>query len=402
MPPAAPLTARELILGLDFGTSYSSAGVLLDGKVDLVRDDGETATPSVVHMPPRRGEPVIGTKAVARLASDPGTTVTSIKRLLGRSFEDPVVRRTQQWAAYKLKRSPQGRVLVELGGADYACEQIAGWIMARLRTLAETRFGARIQRAVVATPVAASGDYVTALKTAARLAGLDIIQTIPEPIAAALAVGMHIEPAERRLVVCDFGGGTFDVTLMAQDALSFRPLAIDGDEFLGGDDFDEVLAAAIGGVIYQKASYDINRDVVRAQQLRHRCESVKRLLSTRNEAPLLMRDAYLASGRSCDLNSVVERSWIEPRWEPLVDRAVQVTQRLLDRGGCTAEQITHVVLVGGGTLMPLVRRRIAEMFPAAQQVTGDYAQVAIAAGAVLQTAAHLATTAQVPRLAEGA
>jgi molecular chaperone DnaK len=395
----APLSDRELLLGVDFGTSYSSAGVLLQGKVELVRDDGETATPSVVHVP-RRGDPIIGTKAVARLASDPGSTVSSVKRLIGRSFDDPVVRRTQQWAAYPLKRGPQGRIMLELAGTDYAVEQVASWMLARMRVQAETRFGVRVRRAVVAAPVTASSDYVTALKTAARLAGLEILQIIPEPIAAALAVGMHLEPAERLLLVCDFGGGTFDATIMAQDALNFRPVAVDGDEFLGGDDFDEVLAAAVSGVIFQQAGYDVHRDVVRAQQLLKRCESVKRVLSSRTEAPLLMRDAYLAAGRSQDLQTTVQRSWIEPRWGPLVDRAVLVIERLLARSGCGPEQITHVVLVGGGTLVPLVRARLADAVPGAQLVTGDYAQIAIAAGAVLQTAAHMTTAAAVPRLAE--
>lgn len=395
---AAP-PARELILGIDFGTSYTSAGVLKDGKVELVLDDGESTTPSVVHVP-RRGDPIIGTKAVARLATDPESTVTSIKRLLGRSFEDGAVRRTQQWAAYRLKRSPQGRVLLSLNGTDYASEQVASWIMGRLRGLAEARFGARIRRAVVAAPVKASPDYLVGLKTAARLAGLEIVQIIPEPIAAALAVGMHLTPAERRLLVCDFGGGTFDVTLMVQDQLSFRPVAVDGDEFLGGNDFDEALANAIGGVIFQKSSFDILRDVVRAQQLLQRCESVKRVLSSRTEAPLVMRDAYVAGGRSHDLSASVERGWIEPRWEPLVDRALQVIRRLLIGSRWGAEDITHVVMVGGGTLMPLVRRMIAESFPASEMVTGDYAQIAIAAGAVLQTAVHVQSSAAVPHLAE--
>ena len=399
MPPVPASTAREPILGIDFGTCYTSAGVLRDGKVDMVLDDGETTTPSVVHVP-RRGDPVIGTKAVARLAGDPDCTVTSIKRMLGRSFEDPVVRRAQQWAAYPLKRSPKGKIMLQLGGADYACEQVASWIIARMRTLAETRFGVRIRRAVVAAPVTASADYVAALHTAARLAGLEIVQIIPEPIAAALAVGMHLAPAARQLLVCDFGGGTFDATLMVQDQLSFRPVAVGGDEFLGGNDFDEVLASAIGGVIFQKSGFDIHRDLVRAQQLLQRAESIKRVLSSRTEAPLLMRDAYLENGRSCDLNASIERTWIEPRWEPLVDRALAVVGRLLSDARFTPEQITHVVLVGGGTLMPLVRRRIAGTFPGAELVTGDYAQIAIAAGAVLQTAAHMQSTAQIPHLAQ--
>jgi molecular chaperone DnaK (HSP70) len=228
---------------------------------------------------------------------------------------------------------------------------------------------------------------------------MEIAQIIPEPIAAALAVGMHLVPAERLLLVCDFGGGTFDATLMTQGALSFRPVGQAGDEFLGGNDFDEILASAIGGQIFQKSGFDIHRDAVRSQQLLQRCESIKRLLSTRNEAPLLMRDAYLESGRSVDLNATVERSWIEPRWEPLIERALAVVGRLLTTASCPAERITHVVLVGGGTLMPLVRQRIAESFPGAELVTGDYAQVAIAAGAVLQTAAHTQSTAAIPHLA---
>jgi molecular chaperone DnaK (HSP70) len=398
MSATAPLSSRELILGIDFGTSYSSAGVLLDGKVEFVLDDGEKMTPSVVHVP-RRGDPVVGTKATARLATDPESTVTSVKRLLGRAFDDPAVNRFQQWASYRLKRSQHGRVLFGLAGNDYACEQVASWVLARLRILAETRFGCLIRRAVIAVPVSASSEYLTGLRSAAKLAGLEVIQVIPEPIAAALAVGMHLHPAVRQLVVCDFGGGTFDVTLVAQDELSLRPVAVDGDSSLGGNDFDEVLAQAIAGVIYQQSKFDIHRDAVRSQQLIQRCESVKRVLSSRLQAPLLMRDAYQISGRSGDLSANVERTWIEPRWEPLVDRAVQITRRLLESSGLPPEKVTHLVLVGGGTLMPLVRQRMSEVLPGAELVTGDYAQIAIAAGAVLQTAAHLITAAAVPRLA---
>lgn len=395
---AATASSRELVMGVDFGTSYSSAGVLIDGKVELVLDDGENTIPSAVHVP-RRGEPIFGAKALAHLTTDPANTVTSVKRLMGRRFDDPAIKRYQQWAPFRLKRGPQDKVLLELGGTDYACEQVASWILKRLRELAEARFGGRVRRAVVAVPASATEPYETALGTAARLAGFEIVQRIPEPIAGALAVGLHVVPAARRLLVCDFGGGTFDATLIDQDQLHFNALGCDGDEFLGGDDFDVILAQAVAGGVFEKTGFEMQRDVVRAHQLLRRCESVKRQLSARDDTSLLIKDGYIKGGKSYDVNATIARSWIEPRWEPLVDRAVAACQRLLVRNRRTAADISHVVLVGGATLMPLVRRKVAEAFPAAETVTGGYAQIAIAAGAVLQTAPYTASTAQIPRLA---
>jgi molecular chaperone DnaK (HSP70) len=293
-------------------------------------------------------------------------------------------------------------VLLELGGSEYACEQVASWMLKRLRELAEARFAGRVSRAVVAVPVSASEPYEIALSTAARLAGFEIVQKIPEPIAGALAVGLHVAPASRRLLVCDFGGGTFDATLIDQDQLHFNAIGCAGDEFLGGDDFDEVLAQAVAGGVFEKTGFDMQRDVVRAHQLLRRCESVKRQLSSRDDTSLVMKDGYVKGGKSYDVNATIARSWIEPRWEPLVDRAMAACQRLLVRSRRSAADVSHVVLVGGATLMPLVRRKLAAAFPKAETVTGGYAQIAIAAGAVLQTASYTASSAQLPRLAPSA
>src|SRR5687768_13978750 len=205
------VSAQEMIVGIDFGTCYTSAGVLVGDKVEMVLDQGDALIPTVVHIP-QRGDPVVGIKAVSRLATEPGNTVASVKRVLGYPAADPAVRRLAASAAYKVETGPGGRTLLKVGGHPMAPEQVASYVLARVRDLAEARFGGRVRKAIIATSAAAPPGYQASLLNAARLAHLEVLETVAEPIAGALALGLHGELATRRVLVCDFGGGTFDVT----------------------------------------------------------------------------------------------------------------------------------------------------------------------------------------------
>lgn len=387
------MATGELVLGIDFGTSYTSAGVLVDGQVELVADQGDPAIPSVVHVP-RTGELVVGYQAVARAASDPSSTITSVKRLLGTPPTPAAVQRLAATLPHRL-RLADGHLLLSTNAGELACEQIAAAILGRVRELAERRFGGQARRAVIAVPASATPDYVEALRRAARLAHLELVQVILEPIAGALALGLHGEHVRRNLVVCDFGGGTYDVSAVVQDGLRFSSVATHGEDYLGGDDLDAALAEAVAGAVFKRARFNMLDDRVRRTQLVQRCEQVKRALSSGSEARLAMREAYIEHGSYRPLDLRIDRAWVEPHWQPIVDRALACIAATLERAGWTAGMVDQVVMIGGSSAVPLYRRSLEAAFGARVSTT-TLAGVAVAMGAALLTARHIDPRNAVP------
>lgn len=391
------MVSREIVLGVDFGTSYTSAGALIDGQVHLVVDNGDPMLPSVVYLP-ERGPPEVGRRAVSYLMSDPTTTVTSIKRLMGARRDDEAVRRLGPTVPYRLGYTPGGHLVLKLRNQDWAPEQIAGYILARIRTLAEQRFGCPIRKIVATASAVATPAYQAALKKAARLAYVDVVEQVAEPIAGALAGGMHATAEHRRLAVCDFGGGTFDVTLIEQRGRRFTILATGGDAFLGGDDLDEAMVGALAGLIFRRCKFDLLHDAVRRAALTLRCESVKRALSTTAEARLSMREAFIEGGEARDLGLVIERSWVEPLWDPLFARASAEIVRVLGRAGWRAADVDQIALIGGTSLVPRYQEHVRRLFPHLVVQAADNAHVAVATGATLLAGRHQPGTGEVPVL----
>ncbi len=389
--------AAETVIGVDFGTTYTSAGALVGGRVELVQDQGDPAMPSIVYVP-RSGDLVVGRSAAARAVSEPDATVTSIKRLLGVPATQDAIRRLPALMPHAFKIAGN-RLVVGTPAGDVACEQVAAAIFARVRDLAEQRFGGRVRRAAVAVPAAATAGYIEAIRRAAKLAHIEIVQLVAEPIAGALALGLHEQPAQRRLLVCDFGGGTFDVTAVMQDRLRFSPVATCGEEFLGGDDLDAAMANAVAGAIYRRTRFQVLDDFVRRAQLLQRCESAKRSLTTQNEARLVLRDAFIEQGAYRTLDVVVDRPWVAPIWTPLVERALECVTRTLERAGWSADQVDRVVLIGGSSCVPLFRDALAAMVGEERVAITPIAGLAVAMGTTLVTAKLVRSTVAQPSLA---
>jgi molecular chaperone DnaK len=377
MPP-------DVILGIDFGTSCTSAGALVGDRVELIQDNGDDVIPSVVYVP-ERGPLEIGRRAQMRMLKEPTGVVRSIKRVLGVLPGSPLVRQFAASASFRIDTSGD-HLLLKLRSAQYAPEQIAGAILARVRELAETRFGGRITKAVITASAAAPPGYRDALARSARIAHLDVLEVVPEPIAGALAVGMHAEVAERKLVVCDFGGGTFDVSALIQSGLRFTPVATSGDSFLGGDDLDNEIAEALAGLIVTRTRYDIHKDATRWSELLFRCEMAKRQLTACASVPFAMRDAYVEQGRSHNLDFTLERAWVEARWIPLMGRAISTIEEALRRAGWRSSDVDQVALIGGSSLVPMFHHTVASVFPEQNVLLAPRADVAVALGAVLLTA----------------
>jgi len=387
---------RELVLGIDFGSSTTSAGVLINGRVELIQELGDHVIPSVVYMPDR-GAIEVGRRATPHVLTDPTRVIRSVKRLLG---VPPTSELVAQWAAaHPIAVDRRGaRTLLKLSSGEVAPEQVAAQILGRVRELAETRFGATIKRAVMTMSAAAPAGYRDALVRAAKIAHLEIVELIVEPIAGALALDLHRQDENRRIMICDFGGGTFDVSAVVQERMRFTPVAVAGDHWLGGDDLDSALAEAIAGLVARNTRYDMHRDLVKWNELLYRCELAKRQLSSAREVPFAMPEAYLQQGERRDLRFTVEEHWAEGVWGKLLARARTVIETGLARAGWTADQVDVIGLVGGSSLTPSFRRVVNEIFDPARVTAPDDAETAVAIGATLLTARHQPSTGELRTL----
>jgi molecular chaperone DnaK (HSP70) len=288
--------------------------------------------------------------------------------------------------------------MFKLRSGAQAPEQVAAAIIGYVRTLAERRFGVRFRRAVMTMSAGAPPGYRDAIIRAARIAHLEIVDLIAEPVAASLALDLHSYPGDRRIVVCDFGGSTFDVSAVVQQGLRFTPVAIGGDHLLGGDDLDDALANTIAGVIYRRTRYDMTRDLARWTELVLRCENVKRQLSVVESTPLAMREAYAADGKRHDLRTIVDRPFAEHAWATLMHRVKDVIEDLLARTGWAPEQVDLVGLVGGGSMIPVFQSTVASVLPGERIRRADQPELAVAQGATLLTARHGHTSSDLPNL----
>ncbi len=376
----------DLVLGVDFGSSSTIAGVLVGDRIELVQEAGDRVIPSVVYVPDR-GAPEVGRRAVARQLTEPHKVIRSVKRILGLPADADLVRHYAAGVPFRVDRGGE-RTLFKLQSGDVVPEQVAAWILTRIRDLAEQRFGGRVRKVVLTTSAAAPPGYAAAMARVAKIAQLSIAELVAEPIAGALALDLHMQAVKRRIVVCDFGGGTFDVSAVVQDGMAFTPVAAHGDHFLGGDDLDDALAEAIAGVVFRQARYDMHKDVVRWNELLLRCESAKRQLSSCPEAPLAMRDAYIESGKFKDLQLVLDHPWVEQVWTRLLARVRGVIAELLNRAQWRPEEVDVVGLIGGSSQVPMFRTAVGAMFgPDKLLITPD-AELAVAQGATLITARH--------------
>ena len=386
----------ETVIGIDFGTSCTSAGTLIGDRVELVRDNSDPVIPTVVYVP-ERGDVEVGKRAVLRQQSQPNRVVRSVKRVLGMESGNELVRRYAASSGAKLE-STGDKLVYKIGTSAYAPEQIAASVLNRIRELAEQRFGGQIRKCVVTLSAAAPAGYRDAIVRAARIAHLEILELVAEPIAGALAVGLHSTSAQRRLLVLDFGGGTFDASAIVQAGMKFSPVATYGDPLLGGDDLDDEFAKAIAGAVHRQYGADMHRDVLKFAELRYRCEQTKRILSSRNDAPFTMNEAFTVGGKPRSIDLKIDRPWIEERWKPLFDRAIDVVDEVLRQAGWSPADVGAVALIGGTSLVPKFQELIAAKFGRDRVSVSPDADLAVSMGAALLTARHGATPRHVPVL----
>jgi molecular chaperone DnaK len=379
----------EIILGIDLGTSYSTAAAVIGGRLHFALDRGEACIPSVVHFP-RTGRPVVGGEAEKLRAADAPNTVFGIKRLVGRPADSPSARLLDAAAAFRIKPAPGGgEAMVEVRSGQHAASEVAAILLRHLRELAEHRFGGRIGKAVLTVPVTATPAVRDAMVRCGKMAGLEVLRIVSEPCAGAVARFGAGDWGPKPILIYDFGGGTFDAAVVRRDGARLAVLASGGDDCLGGDDLDATFARWVASGVYRVQGVDITRDAILWDRVQRQCELVKRSLSASLEARYLVADAVNVGGRHRDLDVRVHREHLRPVWAELVRRSIDASlATLADAGlgpppeGAGLQGLAGVLLVGGTTFVPQVREAVAQAF-AVPSLAEEDPQTAVARGAAI-------------------
>ncbi len=374
------------VLGIDLGTTNSAVAVVQGGEVRVLPDaEGNALIPSVVSFHPS-GDVLVGHPARERRLLDARNTVYSIKRLIGRPFRSPEVRRAQERFPFELCEGPTEGVLVRARGETYTLPEISAFVLREVRRVAEERLGEACTRAVVTVPANFNELQRSATKAAGRVAGLEVLRILNEPTAAALAYG-YGKGSRERIAVFDLGGGTFDITILELAGDVFEVLATAGDTFLGGDDIDVLIAEKMADAFLEHHRFDPRQDPQAYERLRAAAEWAKCQLSSESDVQLRVEElAYGDGGMSLDLTFGMTRSALETLARPLIGRAFDVCEDAMRVAGVRPTQLDNVVLVGGSTRIPLVRRMVAEYF--GREPLGHIdPDLVVARGAALQGAA---------------
>lgn len=350
------------ILGIDLGTTNSAMAVIEGGEPRVVENaEGGRTTPSVVAINPRTDERYVGTTAKRQAVTNPENTVYSVKRFMGRRFNDENVTRDIKLTPFNVVGHSNGDAHVEMGDTTYAPPEISAMILQKLKADAEAKLGETITQAVITVPAYFNDSQRNATKDAGRIAGLEVLRIINEPTAAALAYGLD-KKSEETIAVYDLGGGTFDITILQIGDGVFEVKATNGDTHLGGDDFDQRIVDWISDEFKREQGIDLSADRMALQRLRESAERAKielsTLMQTEINLPFITADA---SGPK-HLVMTLTRSKLEQLVDDLVKRSLGPCKQAMADSGVSASQIDEIILVGGMTRMPSVQSVVVDLF----------------------------------------
>jgi molecular chaperone DnaK (HSP70) len=378
----AVAASSDIVLGIDLGTSFSTAAALIDGKLQYVLDSrGEACIPSVVHFP-KSGAPLVGIEADRMRATDPVNTVFGIKRVIGRDGDSPAARVLDASAPFRLLAKPGAEVAVQVRTGTHTATEVASLILRHLRERASARFNKPVRRALITVPVSTPPAVQAAMMRCGQMAGLEVVRLVHEPVAGAVARGAS--GAAAPFLVYDFGGGTFDATVVRGDGKGLKVLSAGGDDCLGGDDLDLAFARWVANGIYRSRSVDATRDVLLWNRIQRQCEAVKRALSAAPEVRYLLKDALPGAAR--DLDVPVRREHLVQPWAELVSRSIESARETVRASGLPDGTLGGVLLIGGTTFVPQVREAVGAAFRSGRIIAEEDPQTAVARGAALLAA----------------
>ena len=349
------------VIGIDLGTTNSCVAVM-EGTTPKVIENSEGArtTPSIVAITDD-GERLVGQPAKRQAVTNPERTFFAIKRLIGRTFDDPMTQKDLKLVPYKIKKASSGDAWVEADGKDYSPSQISAFTLIKMKETAEAYLGQKVDQAVITVPAYFNDAQRQATKDAGKIAGLEVLRIINEPTAAALAYGLD-KKSSGTIAVYDLGGGTFDVSILEIGDGVFEVKSTNGDTFLGGEDFDMRLVEYLADEFKREQGIDLKNDKLALQRLKEAAEKAKIELSSAAQTEINL--PYITADASGPKHLAIKlsRAKFESLVDDLIQRTVEPCRKALKDAGLSAGQIDEVVLVGGMTRMPKVQEVVKQFF----------------------------------------
>ena len=349
------------VIGIDLGTTNSCVAVMEGATPKVIENsEGARTTPSIVAFTDD-GERLVGQPAKRQAVTNPERTFFAIKRLIGRSFEDPMTKKDMGLVPYKIVRAPNGDAWVTADGKQYSPSQISAFVLQKMKETAEAHLGGPVTQAVITVPAYFNDAQRQATKDAGRIAGLEVLRIINEPTAAALAYGLDKKKAGT-IAVYDLGGGTFDISILEIGDGVFEVKSTNGDTFLGGEDFDMRLVEYLSGEFKKEQGIDLTKDKLALQRLKEAAEKAKIELSSATQTDINLPYITADATGPKHLALKLTRAKYEALVDDLIQRTVEPCRKALKDAGLAAGQIDEVVLVGGMTRMPKVQEVVKQFF----------------------------------------
>ena len=370
------------VIGIDLGTTNSCVSIM-DGSQPKVLENAEGArtTPSMVSFDEEKKR-LIGQPAKRQAVTNPTNTLFAVKRLIGRSFDDPATKEDQDMVPYNIVKGDNGDAYVEAEGDKYSPAQISAFILQKMKETAEDYLGEKVDQAVITVPAYFNDAQRQATKDAGKIAGLEVLRIINEPTAAALSYGL--EKKEGKLIaVYDLGGGTFDISILEIGDGVFEVKSTNGDTFLGGEDFDTLLVNHLADEFKKENSVDLREDKLALQRLKEAAEKAKIELSSASQTEVNLPFITADQTGPKHLTHKLTRASLESLVEKLIERTIIPCKAALKDAGIDASKIDEVVLVGGQTRMPKIREAVKEFFNKEPNMSVNPDEV-VAMGAAIQ------------------
>jgi len=349
------------IIGIDLGTTNSAMAVVQNGQPQIIENrEGARVTPSIVALT-KNGERLVGVLAKRQQITNPKNTIFSVKRLIGRRFDDPEVQRDLKILPYEIRKASDGGVEVKMGDKWYRPFEISAMVLQKLKQDAEEKLGEKIDQAIITCPAYFDDSQRKATKLAGEIAGFEVKRIINEPTAAALAYGLT-KKENQKIVVYDFGGGTFDISIIETGDDTVEVKATGGDTHLGGDDFDQKIIDWLVEQFKKDQGIDLRKDPLALQRLKEAAEKAKIELSTTYETEINLPFVTSDASGPKHLYYKLTRAQFEEMVKEYVDRSIELVNQVLKEAKMDPKDIDEIILVGGQTRMPLIQQRIKEVF----------------------------------------
>ncbi len=349
------------VIGIDLGTTNSCVAVMEGTQAKVLENaEGARTTPSVVAFTDE-GEKLIGQPAKRQAVTNPENTIFAVKRLIGRNFDDPTVKKDVETAPFKIVNSDKGDAWIEAKGQKYSPSQISAFTLQKMKETAEKYLGSEVKQAVITVPAYFNDAQRQATKDAGKIAGLEVLRIINEPTAASLAYGLD-KKANKKIAVYDLGGGTFDVSILELGDGVFEVKSTNGDTFLGGEDFDNAIVDYLLSEFKKENGIDLKSDKLALQRLKESAEKAKIELSSATQTEINLPFITADKTGPKHINLKMTRAKLEALVEDLISRTIPPCKTALKDAGLSASEVDEIVLVGGMTRMPKVIEEVKNFF----------------------------------------